>query len=85
MGGYATDLIGRKALYTLNLVTFVVLSAAQFFVASAWQLFALRLLIGIAIGADYPIATSYVAEFMPRKLRGPMLAGLVLAWWSATW
>jgi MFS transporter, putative metabolite transport protein len=81
IGGYATDLIGRKALYTLNLLAFVVLSAAQFFVVAAWQLFLLRLLIGIAIGADYPIATSYVAEFMPRKMRGPMLAGLVLAWW----
>ena len=81
VGGYATDVMGRKALYTLNLLAFVALSVPQFFVTSAWQLFVLRLLIGVAIGADYPIATSYVAEFMPRKFRGPMLAGLVLAWW----
>jgi putative MFS transporter len=81
IGGYVTDRIGRRAMYTLDLAAFVVLSIAQFFVVSAWQLFVARLLIGIAIGADYPIATSYIAEFMPRRARGPMLASLVMWWW----
>ena len=57
------------------------LSVAQFFVTDAVQLFVARLLIGIAIGADYPIATSYIAEFSPRKSRGPMLSSLVASWW----
>ena len=30
------------------------------------QLFILRLIIGIAVGADYPIATSLVTEFVPK-------------------
>jgi MFS transporter, putative metabolite transport protein len=81
VGGYLTDILGRRAMYTLDLVAFVVLSVAQFFVAAAWQLFLVRLLIGIAIGADYPIATSYIAEFSPRRSRGPMLSGLVAFWW----
>ncbi len=79
--GAITDRIGRRLMYVLNLVVFVAASIPQFFVTEAWQLFALRLIIGIAVGADYPIASAITAELVPRKLRGPALAGLVLSWW----
>ncbi len=79
--GPMTDRIGRRLMYVLNLVVFVVGSIAQFYVTEAWQLLALRLLIGLAIGADYPIATAMATEYIPRRMRGPALAGLVLAWW----
>ena len=64
--GNITDKIGRKLMYTIDLIAIIVLSIAQFFVQEPWQLFVLRLLIGIAVGADYPIATALVAEFVPR-------------------
>ncbi|MFJ9544185.1 MFS transporter [Streptomyces sp. NPDC101225] len=79
--GPITDRVGRHLMYVLNLATFVVFSALQFFVTEAWQLMVLRLLIGIAIGADYPIASALTTELVPRRLRGPALSGLVLAWW----
>ncbi|WP_055552294.1 MFS transporter [Streptomyces sp. NBRC 110028] len=79
--GPITDRVGRHLMYVLNLMTFVVFSALQFFVTEAWQLLVLRLLIGIAIGADYPIASALTTELVPRKIRGPALSGLVLAWW----
>ncbi|MFC8664679.1 MULTISPECIES: MFS transporter [Streptomyces] len=79
--GPVTDRVGRHLMYVLNLATFVVFSALQFFVTEAWQLLVLRLLIGIAIGADYPIASALTTELVPRRMRGPALSGLVLAWW----
>ncbi|WP_328369229.1 sugar porter family MFS transporter [Streptomyces sp. NBC_00445] len=79
--GPITDRVGRHLMYVLNFVAFVVLSALQFFVTEAWQLMVLRLLIGIAIGADYPIASALTTELVPRRMRGPALSGLVLAWW----
>lgn len=79
--GAITDRIGRRLMYVLNLAVFVAASIPQFFVNEAWQLFALRLVIGIAVGADYPIASAITAELVPRKLRGPALSGLVLSWW----
>lgn len=79
--GPITDRIGRRLMYILNLVVFIVGSAAQFFVTEEWQLFAIRLAIGLAIGADYPIATAMATEYIPKRMRGPALAGLVLAWW----
>ena len=65
--GPITDRVGRHLMYVLNLATFVVFSALQFFVTEAWQLLVLRLLIGIAIGADYPIASALTTELVPRK------------------
>ncbi|MQA11599.1 MAG: MFS transporter [Pseudonocardiaceae bacterium] len=79
--GPMTDRIGRRLMYVLNLVVFVGASIPQFFVEEAWQLFLLRLIIGIAIGADYPIASAITTELVPKKARGPALAGLILAWW----
>ena len=78
--GYVTDLIGRQVMYTIDLVAIIVCSVLQFFVVNDVQLFILRLIIGIAIGADYPIATSLLAEFLPRKHRGPLLGALVSMW-----
>ncbi|MFT8813953.1 MFS transporter [Acetobacter fabarum] len=80
-GGVTSDRFGRKILYTVNILMFTVFSAAQFFCASFTGLLVWRFLIGIAIGADYPIATAYVTEFMPRRWRGPALSGLITFWW----
>jgi len=82
LGGWFTDKYGRKVLYLVDLIAIVGFSVAQFWVESAWALFAWRLLIGIAVGADYPIATSLLAEFLPRKQRGPLLAAMVLMWFA---
>ncbi len=80
-GGIISDRLGRKRLYTLNLLMFAICSCAQYFAGSLYALLFWRLLIGMAIGADYPIATAYVTEFMPRVWRGPVLSGLITFWW----
>lgn len=80
LGGWFTDKYGRKVLYTLDLIAIIGLSIGQFWVDSAWALFLWRLLIGVAVGADYPIATSLLAEFVPRKYRGPLVGGMIMMW-----
>ncbi|MFM9371910.1 MFS transporter [Streptomyces sp. Da 82-17] len=80
VGGWLTDKFGRQLLYTIDLVAIIVCSVAQFWATDPVWLFVLRLLIGMAVGADYPIATSLLAEFTPRKYRGPLLGGLVVMW-----
>ncbi|OCT29459.1 MFS transporter [Pseudomonas putida] len=82
LGGWFTDKYGRKVLYLVDLIAIIAFSVAQFWVESALALFIWRLLIGIAVGADYPIATSLLAEFLPRKQRGPLLAAMVLMWFA---
>jgi MFS transporter, putative metabolite transport protein len=78
--GYVTDKVGRQKMYTIDLLLLIVGSILCLFVQEAWQLIALRFLLGLAIGADYPIATSLLAEFVPRRGRGFLLGALTLAW-----
>lgn len=80
LGGWLADKYGRQVLYTIDLLAIAVFSILQFWTIDPVMLFTLRLLIGVAVGADYPIATSLVAEFTPRKYRGPALSGLIVMW-----
>ncbi len=78
--GFLTDRIGREKMYALDLVALVVACALSVFVSAPWQLIVLRFIIGAAIGADYPIATSLLTEFTPSKKRGFMVGMSAVAW-----
>jgi len=79
--GYVTDRVGRRVMYSLDLLLLVLASAAQYWVQDAWSLFALRFILGVAIGADYPIATALLSEFAPKRQRGMLLALMIGTWW----
>jgi putative MFS transporter len=78
--GFVTDKVGRQVMYVADLVVLTLVSLASAFVADAWQLIVLRLVLGVAIGADYPIASSLLAEFIPRRHRGRLLGALFVVW-----
>jgi putative MFS transporter len=78
--GFLTDRIGREKMYALDLIVLVVGCALSVFVTAPWQLIVLRFVIGAAIGADYPIATSLLTEFTPSKKRGFMVGMSAVAW-----
>ncbi|MUL85493.1 MULTISPECIES: MFS transporter [unclassified Mycolicibacterium] len=78
--GYITDKVGRHLMYIADLVALAVFSVMSAFAGEAWQIIALRFLLGVAIGADYPIATSLLAEFLPKKQRGRMLGAMFVVW-----
>ncbi|WP_372672785.1 MFS transporter [Amycolatopsis kentuckyensis] len=80
LGGRLTDRFGRHLLFTVDLIALLGCSVLQAFVQNAVWLIVLRLLIGVAVGADYPIATSLLAEFTPRRYRGKLLGAYVTMW-----
>ena len=73
--GPLSDRIGRKIAFRIDLAMFVVFSLASAFAPDIWWLIAFRFLLGVGIGADYPIAASYVSEISPRRLRPRLLIG----------
>jgi putative MFS transporter len=77
VSGFLTDRFGRQVMFTLDLGFIAIISVLQFFVTEGWMLFVARLLLGAAVAADYPMASSLLTEFAPRKYRGPFLSGLV--------
>lgn len=78
--GWLGDMFGRRRVYMLDFVLIAVASAAQFFVEGPTELLILRLLIGFGIGADYALGPTLVAEFVPRRFRGGLLASLTVMW-----
>ncbi|GAB90169.1 MFS transporter [Gordonia rhizosphera] len=81
IGGLLADKVGRKPMFTVDLAIFLIGSVAQFFVGEAWQLFVIRFVMGLAIGADYAIGWPMLAEFSPARIRGKLLAFQEVAWY----
>ena len=82
--GPITDRVGRKPMYTLDLLVLIAASLLSVFVTAAWQLIALRFVIGAAIAADYPIATALLSEWLPRRQRGKMFTSIIIIWYIGT-
>lgn len=78
--GHLTDRLGRKAMYMFDLVFFVVFAALTALSQNILELLIFRFLLGIGIGADYPISTTLLAEFVPAKTRGMFVALLGATW-----
>jgi MFS family permease len=73
--GPIADKVGRRRIFKLDLVLFAVFSVLCIFAWNVWALIAFRFVLGVAIGLDYPIAASYLAEILPAKVRGRWLVG----------
>jgi MFS family permease len=75
--GPLTDKVGRKGMYLLDLLFFVVFAGLSALAWDVWSLASFRFLLGIGIGADYPISACYVSETMPARLRGRMISSTI--------
>ncbi|MFE7775005.1 MFS transporter [Streptomyces sp. NPDC057445] len=69
------DRIGRSRIFRVDLWLFVVFSVLCACAWDIWSLIVFRLLLGVAVGLDYPIAASYLAEILPARNRGRWLVG----------
>lgn len=81
VGGYFTDIIGRKKMFIIDIIAIALFSILSVFASSAWELVAARFFIGVFVGADYPIATSLIAEFTPKKHRAISMGMVSAAWY----
>ncbi|NJK38031.1 MAG: MFS transporter [Oscillatoriales cyanobacterium RM2_1_1] len=73
--GPVTDKIGRQIMLIVDVVIFLVATAGTALAWNAISLICFRFLVGIGIGADYPISVSYITENVPARLRGRMVIG----------
>ena len=80
-GGYLTDAIGRKRMFTLDVIAIGVFSVLSVFATTPALLIAARFAVGLFVGADYPIATSLIAEYTPRKHRAISMGAVSAAWY----
>ena len=70
----AADRLGRRRVFILNLLVYSLFSFAAAFSPNIETFLVLRVLAGIGLGAELVLVDTYLAEFMPARVRGRMTA-----------
>ena len=68
--GWLTDRLGRKKLFTVTLVVYLLATAATAGSWNFWSFALFRFLTGAGIGGEYTAINSTIQELMPARLRG---------------
>ena len=84
LGGYLADRVGRKTVFSATLVVFGLANAGMAFSWSLTALLVARLVIGLGLGAELPVASTLVCEFSPIRQRGRMTV-LLESFWAVGW
>lgn len=83
-GGRLADRLGRRSVFALTLVIFGLGSLLAAFAPSLAVLLVLRVIIGLGLGAELPVASTYVSEFAPPAIRGRIVV-ILEAFWAVGW
>jgi PHS family inorganic phosphate transporter-like MFS transporter len=68
--GRLMDRLGRKTVYGVEAILLTVGALLSAFAPSFWFLFALRFVVGLGVGGDYPMSGIIMSEYSNRKRRG---------------
>lgn len=80
LGGPLSDRLGRKFIYTYDLVVFMIGVLLAAFAVNVPMLFLGFVITGIAVGAGVPASWTYIAEQAPSKDRAKHVGTAQLAW-----
>jgi MFS family permease len=69
-GGKAADRVGRYKMFLIDLILLVVAALGAALSVNLPMLLAFRFLLGLGVGLDFPVALSFIAEFVNRNKRG---------------
>jgi len=72
LGGLVADRLGRKRVFILTMILFIILAAAQGFSMNIWDLIIIRFLLGIPLGSDIANGYAYIMESMSKGAREKM-------------
>ena len=82
--GMWADRIGRKNVFIITLLLFSVASGLSALATSLGVLMVLRFLIGMGLGGELPVASTYVSERVPAHERGRVVV-LLESFWALGW
>jgi MFS family permease len=68
--GWLTDRLGRKKLFTITLVVYLLATAATALSWNFWSFAFFRFVTGAGIGGEYTAINSTIQELIPARLRG---------------
>jgi MFS family permease len=68
--GWLTDRLGRKKLFFITLIVYLIATAATAFSWNFWSFALFRFLTGAGIGGEYTAINSTIQELVPARVRG---------------
>ncbi|MEI9994644.1 MAG: MFS transporter [Rhizomicrobium sp.] len=72
--GFVADRFGRRSIFTFSLLWYTVAAAVMAFQTTAFGLDLWRFIAGIGIGVELVTIDAYIAELVPRHVRGRAFA-----------
>lgn len=80
--GRLTDSLGRKKMFTLTLVVYLLGAAASGLAPNMWVFLACRFVSGMGIGGEYSAVNSAIDELIPGKHRGRVDLAINGTYWA---
>lgn len=84
VGGLLADRLGRRQVFAITLLIYGLATGASALVGGIAMLLVLRFFVGLGLGAELPVASTYVSEFAPAAIRGRVIVVLE-AFWAVGW
>jgi MFS transporter, putative metabolite transport protein len=77
IGGPVADRLGRRRLMLTDMIIIAAGGATSAFATAPAMLFAGQLLVGVGIGIDFPVSSSYLSEVVPKRNRARMMVATI--------
>ncbi|WP_307374069.1 MFS transporter [Microbacterium sp. W4I20] len=84
LGGLLADRLGRRQVFAITLLIYGIATGASALVGGIAVLLVLRFFVGLGLGAELPVASTYVSEFAPARIRGRLIV-ILEAFWALGW
>lgn len=84
VGGLMADRLGRRQVFAITLLVYGIATGASALVGGVAILLILRFFVGLGLGAELPVASTYVSEFAPAAIRGRLIV-ILEAFWAVGW
>src|SRR5688500_12805354 len=82
--GHLADRIGRKKLFLLTLVVYLIATVATAFSTTVWFFYLCRFFTGAGIGGEYAAINSAIDELIPARVRGTVDLIINGSFWLGT-
>ncbi len=84
LGGLLADRFGRRQVFAVTLLIYGLATGASALAGGIAMLLVLRFFVGLGLGAELPVASTYVSEFAPARIRGRLIV-ILEAFWAVGW
>lgn len=76
-GGPVADRLGRKRLMLVDMIIIGIGAATSTLANGPMMLFVGQFLVGVGIGIDFPVSSTYISEVSPKRSRARMMVATI--------